>query len=125
MNHISSALLLALLSAPPSSPMVTPPRGLAVSASGEITRLVRAMPRMPRESRTMRQTQPQSREKGWVARHPKLFGAFVGFGAGCAVGASQVGGSQDNFFNALDEAACPVVGAIGAAAGALVGSLIK
>ncbi len=73
----------------------------------------------------MGQTPPPAKEKGWVARHPKLFGAFVGFGAGCAVGASQVGGSQDNFFNALDEFACPGVGAIGAAAGALAGSLIK
>lgn len=119
MNHFSAGLLIALLSAP-ASPIVTPSHGLAASASREITRLVRTMPRQPRESRT----QPP-KQKGWVAKHPKLFGAFVGFGAGCAVGASQVGGSQDDFFNALDEFACPAVGAIGAAAGVLVGSLIK
>ena len=127
MNHISTALLITLLSAPPSA-MVAPSRGLAASASREVTRLVRTMPRQPRESRELRgveQKQPAPKQKGWVARHPKLFGAFVGFGAGCAIGASQVGGSQDNFFNTLDEFACPVVGGIGAAAGAVVGSLIK
>jgi hypothetical protein len=83
------------------------------------------MPLQSRESRRPGQTQPPPKEKRWVARHPKLFGAFVGFGVGCAVGASQVGGSQDNFFNALDEFACPAVGAIGAAAGVLVASLVK
>ena len=124
MDHISAGLLITLLSAPPS-PIVTPSHALAVSASREITRLVRTMPRQPRESRSPGQTQPPSKEKRWVARHPKLFGSLVGFGAGCAVGASQVGGSQDNFFNALDEFACPAVGAIGAAAGVLVGSLVK
>jgi len=124
MNHISAALLITLLGAQPS-PITTPSRGLAASATREITRLARTMPRQPRESRGRGQTPPAAKEKGWVARHPKLFGAFAGFGAGCAVGASQVGGSQDDFFNALDEFACPVVGAMGAAAGALVGSLIK
>jgi branched-subunit amino acid ABC-type transport system permease component len=69
-------------------------------------------------------TQPQ-KPGGWIARHPKIFGALVGFGAGCALGASQVGGSEDNFFNALDEFACPTVGGIGAVAGAVVGSLFK
>ena len=124
MNYISTALLITLLAAPPS-PITVPSRTLAVDASREIKRLVRTTPPRPREFRGMQDPPPRPKEKGWVAKHPKLFGALVGFGAGCAVGASQVGGSQDDFFNALDEFACPAVGAIGAAAGALVGSLIK
>jgi hypothetical protein len=66
-----------------------------------------------------RQAAP-TRPRGWVARHPKLLGALVGFGAGCVIGAASVGGSTDTFANALDEFACPVVGGIGAGAGALV-----
>jgi hypothetical protein len=63
--------------------------------------------------------------EGWVARHPRLTGALIGFGVGCVAGASQVGGSTDTFFNALDEFACPVVGGIGAGAGFAIGSLFK
>ena len=61
----------------------------------------------------------------WIQRHPKLFGALVGFGIGCPVGAAQVGGSQDDFFNALDEFACPFLGGVGAGAGALIGGLVS
>lgn len=74
-------------------------------------------------------TQPGSqrppRRSGWIARHPALFGALVGFGAGCAWGVSQVGGSDDNFYNALDEFACPGVGGLGAGAGATIGWAIS
>src|SRR4029450_7550958 len=71
-------------------------------------------------------SQPSSQGSGkqngnWIARHPALFGALARFAAGCPLGASQVGGSEDTFFNALDEFARPVVGGIGAAAGALIG----
>jgi hypothetical protein len=92
------------------------------SASREVSRLVRSL---PRESRKAQPARPAAKGKGWVARHPRLFGALVGFGTGCALGAAQVGGSQDNFFNTLDEGACPVVGGIGAVAGALVGAAFK
>jgi hypothetical protein len=67
----------------------------------------------------------QSAGGSWIRRHPRLFGALVGFGVGCPVGAAQVGGSQDDFFNALDEFACPVLGGIGAAAGAIIGSAVS
>jgi len=102
---------------------VASPSGvLTASAAREVSRLVRSTAPEPR---TAQPTQPQSKNKGWIARHPKLFGALVGFGVGCVAGASRVGGSEDNFFNTLDELACPVVGGIGAGAGALVASLVK
>jgi hypothetical protein len=123
MSYFSALVVVGLLTAPPAPPtVVRVPVGLSAAASREVSRLVRSL---PRETPRSKPSATQPKEKGWIARHPRLFGALAGFGAGCAVGASQVGGSQDNFFNALDEAACPVVGGIGAAAGALVGSLVK
>lgn len=99
-----------------------PSSRIAATAAREIDRLVRSAQPVAQPSN---QPQQPSQRKGWIARHPKLFGGLIGFGAGCAVGASRVGGSTDNFFNALDEFACPAVGGIGAAAGVLIGSLIK
>ncbi len=138
MRLFTASLLVGLLSCPASaadsSRMLSegPPLAhssgasqkgaVAASAAREITRLVRSTAPEPRKSQP---TQPPVKGKGWIARHPKLFGALVGFGAGCIGAASQVGGSEDTFFNTLDEFACPVVGGIGAAAGALIGSLLK
>lgn len=117
MNHSLAWVLAGVLSAAPDV------RPVAASAAREVTRLVRAL---PRDARPAQPNPPQPAKKaGWIARHPALFGALVGFGAGCAIGASRVGGSADTFVNALDERACPVVGGIGAASGALVGALIK
>jgi len=82
----------------------------------QVTRLAREIEPVQSQSNSQ---QPEA--TNWIKRHPKLFGALVGFGAGCAVGASQVGGSQDDFFNALDEFACPAVGGIGAGVGAVIG----
>jgi hypothetical protein len=117
-------LLVSLLSCPSlaagSATLATPPGPLAAAARSEVARLARSAAPVPREAQTV-----QPKKKGWIARHPKLFGALLGFGAGCVVGASQVGGSADHFFNALDEFACPVVGGMGAGAGALLGSLAK
>ncbi len=104
------------------SPVASLPAVLSNSAAREVRRLARLEFWKPRK---VQPTQQQPANKGWIARHPRLLGALVGFGIGCAAGASQVGGSQDSFFNALDEFACPVVGGIGAGAGALVGSLFK
>jgi hypothetical protein len=73
----------------------------------------------------LQQTSQQQVRPNWIRRHPKLFGAVVGFGVACPIGAAQVGGSEDNFFNTLDEWACPVLGGIGAAAGAAIGALFS
>ena len=104
------------------SAVASPSGVLTASAAREVSRLVRSM---APELRAAQPSQQQPRSKGWLARHPQLFGALVGFGAGCIVGASQVGGSEDTFANALDEFACPVVGGIGAGAGALIALLVK
>lgn len=120
MNHSLAWVVVGLLSGPPPAADVQP---VAASAAREVNRLMRVLPPEPRPAQPV-QPQPTKKTR-WMARHPKLFGAFVGFGIGCVAGASRVGGSDDTFFNALDERACPVVGGIGAAAGALVGALIK
>jgi branched-subunit amino acid ABC-type transport system permease component len=125
MRQIPTLLLIGVLTGPmhavESAPPVTP-GPIAASASREAERFGRAMRSEPRRTPV---AQPAPARKGWIARHPALFGALVGFGAGCAVGGARVGGSEDNFFNALDEFACPVVGGIGAGAGAIVGALVR
>jgi hypothetical protein len=118
-------LIVVLLSGPAaavdsSAPTYAAP--IATAASREVARLVRS------SAPALRLVQPQNAQtasRGWIARHPRLFGALVGFGAGCAIGAAKVGGSSDTFFNTLDELACPVVGGIGATAGLIVGMLSK
>jgi hypothetical protein len=117
-----SARVISQGSAQRQSALAPPSGALTASAAREVSRLVRSMPPEPPKAQPIL---PQPKAKGWIARHPKLFGALVGFGAGCIVGASQVGGSKDDFFNALDEFACPAVGGIGAGAGAFVASLVK
>jgi hypothetical protein len=101
----------------------------AGTAHGAIARSVaRHASRLPTKaalrSAEMRFAQ-QAGRGSWIQRHPALFGAIVGFAAGCTLGASQVGGSRDHFFNALDEFACPAIGGMGAGAGAVVGWLLS
>lgn len=119
-------LVVSLLSCPAKavepSTVTQPAPTIAAATSREIARLVQSTT-PPR--RSAQPVNPPPPNKRWIGRHPRLFGALVGFGAGCAIGASQVGGSTDNFYNALDEFACPAVGGIGAAAGVIVGSLFK
>ena len=126
MNRLTALMIVGLLGCPAASadpvPVASPPGPVTTSAAREITRLARSL---GSEARRPQPIQQQPRRKGWIARHPKLFGALVGFGVGCAAGASQVGGSEDTFVNALDEFACPAIGGIGAAAGAIVGSIVK
>ena len=109
-------------SAPRQSATASPPGMIKAGAAREVSRLVQAMASEPRKAQSDPQ---QAKNKRWIARHPRLFGALVGFATGCVAGSSQVGGSEDNFLNTLDELACPVVGGIGAGVGALVGSLIR
>jgi hypothetical protein len=110
-----------LAAAPRPSPMENGP--VALAAARALERLVRSSPSTPVATPTQSQTPaPGAKQNGnWIARHPALFGSLVGFAIGCPLGASQVGGSKDTFFNALDEFACPVIGGIGAAGGALIG----
>src|SRR6266508_3122710 len=121
MRNVVALLLVGLLSCPvlaadpalaipegsasSHSPAASPPGVLTASAAREVDRLVRSTALEPRKAQPFQQP---NKRKGWIARHPRLFGALIGFGVGCVVGSSQVGGSDDNFFNALDEFACPV-----------------
>jgi hypothetical protein len=126
MNRFNALLIISLMSGsvmPEDSFVPVPTQGpLAASASREVSRLVRST--VP-ASGTAQKARRRPNDRGWIARHSKLVGAFVGFGVGCGIGAARVGGSGDDFFNALDEFACPVVGGIGAAVGAVIGSLVK
>ena len=118
---IVSLIVNAVIGSVASAEPVRSSRPITTAALHEADRVSRSMAlRRPAVSSQQRGT-----NRSWIARHPKVFGALVGFGIGCALGASQVGGSEDDFFNALDEFACPVVGGIGAAAGAAIGALIK
>jgi anti-sigma factor RsiW len=125
MRRVISCLLIvlvapAMLTAEPRNPRVTG-GPIARAADRAIDRLVRASPPTSLET-PQAQPQPPVKQRGnWVTRHPAWFGSLVGFAIGCPLGASQVGGSKDTFFNAFDEFACPVVGGMGAAAGALIG----
>lgn len=105
-----------------SAAVASPPGALAASAAREVGRVARAT---VSERRTVQSSGTQRKTRGWIARHPKLVGALVGFGIGCVVGVSSVGGSEDTFVNALDEFACPVIGGIGSGVGALIGFLVK
>jgi hypothetical protein len=126
MTQLTALVIVGLLAWPgvsaDSARSASPPRPVTSSAAREISRLARSIGSEPRRPQPVQQP---PRRKGWIARHPKLFGALIGFGVGCAAGASQVGGSEDTVVNALDEFACPVIGGIGAAAGAIVGSIVK
>jgi len=89
-------------------------------------RIVEQMTRSsPRETTLPAAASQHSAQAPWIQRHGTLAGALAGAATGCAIGAAGVGGSTDNFFNALDEFACPVVAAIGAAAGALLGWMLS
>jgi hypothetical protein len=103
-------------------PAEGPVAAAAAGAIAQITRSPVARPVTAPPDRLQPPSQPGTKQQGnWIARHPALFGSLVGFAVGCPLGASQVGGSKDTFFNALDEFACPVIGGVGAAAGALIG----
>ena len=62
--------------------------------------------------------QPQSQQRGWAQRHPRLLGALVGFGAGFLIGfLPGDDGVLDDFdasFNGL------VIGGVGALTGAVI-----
>lgn len=126
MNQLTAVVMIGLLGcagvSADSAPLASPLGPVTATAAREISRLTRSLGSEPRRPQPIQQ---QPKRKGWIARHPKLFGALIGFGAGCAAGASRVGGSEDTFVNALDEFACPAIGGIGAAAGAIVGSMAK
>jgi len=72
--------------------------------------------------------QPGSADRGWIARHPALFGALVGAGAGAVSAVTMEnelfcsGGDEDCFFHGDGRV---LVGAgFGAGIGALVGFLV-
>jgi hypothetical protein len=90
------------------------------AADREVSRLARLRSVADSTRRARQQTGRQ--ERGWIGRHPALFGVLAGFGGGSLIG--YVPGDDavlDDFtagFNGL------VVGGIGAGTGAAIGAFV-
>lgn len=65
---------------------------------------------------------PGPRRRGWIRRHPVLFGALVGFGGGFLIG--YLAGDDGVFYDFTAEFNGVLLGGIGAGAGAVVGGVI-
>jgi hypothetical protein len=96
---------------------IIPPASLLKSVDPEVGRLIQSTSAARRP--TILAQQASAEHRNWIQRHPMLFGALVGFGAGFLVGYlpgdDAVFEDFDAEFNGL------VIGGIGAGAGALVG----
>jgi hypothetical protein len=81
--------------------------------------LVAALREVRRESinaSMSRQAAPPPQQKGWIGRHPVLFGALVGAGVGAVLSTSIEGCWESDI--------CPIELALGAGAGAGAGALV-
>ncbi len=68
------------------------------------------------------QQQGAERKRGWIARHPALFGALVGFGGGYLIGYKS---GDDGIIDDMTAGANGLIlGGIGAGVGAAVGAII-
>lgn len=87
------------------------------SVDREVARLIV----LPSHSSTFHSLpQPHSQQQGWVRRHPKLFGALVGFGGGFLIG--FIPGDDAVFDDFTAEFNGLVIGGVGALAGTVVGA---
>ena len=68
------------------------------------------------------QQQGAERKRGWIARHPALFGALVGFGGGFLIGYAS--GEDGILYDYTAGANGLILGGIGAGVGAAVGAVI-
>ncbi len=68
------------------------------------------------------QQQGAERKRGWIARHPALFGALVGFGGGFLIGYASGEDGIIYDYSALGNGV--ILGGVGAGAGAAVGAII-
>ena len=66
--------------------------------------------------------QPGAQKRGWIGRHPVLFGALVGFGGGFLIG--YLPGDDGVFDDFTAEFNGLVLGGIGAGTGAAVGAVV-
>jgi hypothetical protein len=106
MRKILVALLLAVLMTP-------------ASALAEI-RITNESLRLPALPPAARQQPPPQR--GWPGRHPVLFGALVGLGAGLAVEAVVIPGRSGG---EPHSAYIPMFAGVGAGIGSLVGFIVS
>jgi hypothetical protein len=66
--------------------------------------------------------QHQRRERSWPGRHPVLFGAVVGLGAGLGVEAAVIPGESGGEPHSVY---IPIFGVMGAGIGSLVGLIVS
>ena len=71
------------------------------------------------DSALLRVQQTGRQKRSWIGRHPVLFGALVGFGAGYVIG--YLPGDDGVFYDFTAEFNGLVLGGVGAGVGALVG----
>ena len=67
--------------------------------------------------------QNAARKRGWIARHPVLFGALAGFGTGFLIG--YAAGDDGVFYDFTAGFNGVLLGGIGAGAGAAVGAIAE
>jgi hypothetical protein len=117
-------MLVALL----ISALMTPTSGFAQTASANDgsdgtlrTSVIQvSMPALPAGFQP--QQQQQTQERGWVGRHPVLFGALVGLGVGLGVEAAVIPGESGG---EPHSAYLPMFGGVGAGIGALAGLIVS
>lgn len=63
----------------------------------------------------------EEKRKGWIKRHPVVFGTIVGFGSGFLIG--YAAGDDGIFYDFTAGASGIILGGMGAGAGALVGKM--
>jgi hypothetical protein len=118
MRKILLVLLTSIFVLPPGAFAQTPADGrggagtMREAVNREAVRLAALPP-------AVRQQPP--RERSWPGRHPVLFGALVGLGAGFAIEAAVIPGKSGG---EPHSAYLPMFGSIGAGIGSLVGMIV-
>lgn len=135
MRHLVSVLLVGSMLLPSAALAAEPGDGAppsrathlaAVStATGPIakaaSREAHRLATLPRSGSAPRAQAATRGERNWIARHPMLFGAIVGFGAGFAIG---YGAGDDGVFDDFTAGSNGLfLGGIGCGIGAGVGLL--
>jgi hypothetical protein len=114
MHRLLVALLISMLVIPPGAFAQT-----QTTDDRDRTGILREAVRLAALPPAFRQQSP--RERSWPGRHPVLFGALVGLGAGLGIEAAVIpGAAAENHIAYL-----PMFGSIGAGIGSLVGVIVS
>ena len=93
--------------------------GRSTVVTGWVERAIDHQPARPLQPA---QSPKRTQKRGWIARHPALFGALVGFGSGFLIGYLP---GDDGVFSDFDaEFNGVVLGGVGALTGAVIGAAV-